>query len=300
VKKIVCIAIAIGIVGVFVFLAIPSSIDVNDYINIEDSERPRSKEKFYVNYLELVQENSEKTIDEDVNLNNSTEVVANVSKVPVNSSSSGNIVSWDWQSQIEGRAKVWAEYSELAYTADIPGVGNVIWELQTGNTWSTYKASKETVVGQGCFLYAACAYVSNKTGKWYTIEDMFNSLGGEVYTVNDTYMMCKNKALQDFEGSATKLNTILNAAGLTVTVRDLKAGWDKINESALNNGTWYILYVLDDNSKGVLSNSGKHWFVVVASDTDNWYILCGPKGKTQVSKSEVSGLNITHVYEIGG
>lgn len=280
-------AIVLGIVVVIaivfaIYLAMPDTVAV-----VDDGIKTNnySREDFYTKYLDLKLEQEEAEKDE-----NAEKLSQSVLNYGQNNGSA--VTKNDWTAQIEEKSKEAAEYKTLAKQAPING-SDFLYEYQSSTLWSVYKPDQQTMTAQGCFYFAICAAITNKTGYWYTVKDCITDLGGVVTLHNNVYVVT-NSPIPSLEGNIGQANKIFTASKSGITAEEV--GVNDL-EKVLSGGNIAIVYA-KGGSKGILSSGGVHWLCCVGMDSSNYYFLNNGSRGTAVSKDTYNKITKGHVFKL--
>lgn len=293
------ISIVIGTCSIFaLYLVLPENADT--FVIEDNAANAHNREDFYTEYLNMVQEVSNGTVD-------ATE--ATLSQSVLNTSTATlNQTKGDWQTQLAMIDQKYPGYSSNFKEDQIDGNAVYLRELQGTGYWKNCRANNgSTMSGAGCFYFAASGLITNKTGTIYTVADILLAGHSECRNVTLNFdtakgFFIKSGVLDRVGGSISMLQEVLDKSPLKADVKFVAGSCTgltgKVNKNLLNQGTWYFLHVKDNSSKGVLSDGGEHWLVLIGSDQDNYYFGNNANRGVKVNKAIVDKLNFTQVWEI--
>lgn len=286
-----------AVMVIFVIYAIYLAMPGTDYVeNIADSgDNNYSREDFYTEYLESVETFVNGTVDSTSNA---------LSQSVLNSSISA---TYDWNAQLSA-----IDTKYLGYSSNFKQitVGNGITYLQEGQSkyWSKCKAGNgSTLKGAGCFYFAASGLISNKTGQIYTVADILSNGNDSCKNITLAYdaqrgFSIASGSMSKVGGSVLLLQQVIDRSPLdakVVSISDTEhsglTGF--VDESKLQQGTWYFLHA-KGGSKGILSDGGEHWMLLIGCDSDNYYFGNNASRGTRFPKSTIDKIKFNHIWEI--
>lgn len=178
--------------------------------------------------------------------------------------------------------------------------GTYLYMMQNED-WSDAKASNGSLISkEGCMLFACSSAVSNLTHQVYGVDELLRALGHYANMNNNgKWEAAPPLPCVGADSSKTSANGTTMLPESILARAGVKCSGDgaTIEDSKFTSGC-YLVYTSND-SKKLVSESGKHWFLIMGVNGDNYELACVGSGKETVPKSAVgSDFSLLHCYYV--
>lgn len=211
--------------------------------------------------------------------------------------------SWGYTSGRGGNSPNWK-------VVDVNG-STYIWQSQNAIWSNVGSGGNNTMEKVGCMFFCLSAAASNLNGVVCGVEDVlagldyhvsFESSTNKFKTQETVGRVGADSSYRHPNGTYASLFNMIEAAGLNYDKNEGEA--KSIDESRLSSGM-YLCHVMYDTGGVIASqSSGQHWFLIVGSDAQYYYIINVDQSKTRVEKdfinSRVNTNKLNHCVYVTG
>ncbi len=200
----------------------------------------------------------------------------------------GGVLSGGWKQQLDTLYASGIDDS-LHYQASNFTIANIggkeyIWEKQISGTFPTDLMGRRinSVGAGGCMLFALCSYISNQTGKLYSISMMCEDRVIDVDFQNNEYILGSAENGYPYVGGgggnlkhAKDLLSAVRSDYGSYSVEELSNYSKGQIDSILGEGDWLLYHANESSGDQYLSGGSarEHWTIIMGSSGNNYVLL---------------------------